>query len=233
MPTGQRLSVIFRVSILCELSPEVYCSVLIIFKLSVNQKQNFLAKVSSVSMSELAAISAGPSSYNHSLADSGIISVPYEKARINVSKYTLKHILSEAGELVQNSEKVILPASCLLEGRVKYSVLSQGWHKITLEPLKNWIGSLNSVLLYSGHTWVQIDRFQCFCAIGHNTMELTENTIVPITRANWGVEGCRIEEPQALAACGVIGIADIVRNVGAEHRPTCSIPVQYSNFAPL
>ena len=93
------------------------------FKLSVNQKQKFLTKVSSVSMPELATNSAGPGSFNHSLADSGIISVPYEKAGINVSKYTLKHIWSEAAKLVQNSEKVLLPAPCLLEERLKYSVL--------------------------------------------------------------------------------------------------------------
>lgn len=92
-------------------------------KLSVNQKKNFLKMAMSVSMSELVANSTGPSSFNHSLADSGIISVPYEKAGINVSKYTLKHIWSEGAELVQNSEKVIMPAPCLLGGLVKYSVL--------------------------------------------------------------------------------------------------------------
>ena len=75
-------------------------------------------------MSELVANCTGPSSFNCSLADSGIISVPYEKAGINVllSKYTLKHIWSEAAKLVQNSENVVLPAPCLLEGQVKYSV---------------------------------------------------------------------------------------------------------------
>ena len=65
-------------------------------------------------MPELVPNSSGPSSFNRSLADSGIISVPYEKAGINVSKYSLKHIWSEAAELVQNSEKVVLSALCLL-----------------------------------------------------------------------------------------------------------------------
>ena len=60
------------------------------FKLSVNQKQKFGTKVASVSMSELVANSTGPSSFNHALADSGIISVPYEKEGINVSKYLVR-----------------------------------------------------------------------------------------------------------------------------------------------
>ena len=74
-------------------------------------------------MSDLLAFSKIPNEINSSLADCGLISVPYKKAGIDISLYTLKNIWASAAELVQNSHKIIMPAPCLSEHISKYSVL--------------------------------------------------------------------------------------------------------------
>jgi hypothetical protein len=61
---------------------------------------------------------------SRSLAESGLISISYDKTNINISKYILRNIWQAAAELIQNSEKAIYPAPCLTEGVVKFSVLS-------------------------------------------------------------------------------------------------------------
>ena len=80
------------------------------FKLSVNQRNAFLKKVSNINMSDLLSFSKIPNGVNTALANCGIISVPFDKTGINISKFTLKNIWSAATELIQNSHKVILPA---------------------------------------------------------------------------------------------------------------------------
>ena len=64
-------------------------------------------------MSDLLLFSKIPNEVNTALANCGIISVPFDKTGINISKFALKNIWSTATELIQNLHKVILPAPCL------------------------------------------------------------------------------------------------------------------------
>lgn len=93
------------------------------FKNSVKQRESFLKKVHSIAMCELNAHSDLPNAMTASLANCGIVSIPYDKAGININMYTLKQIWAAAAKLLENSQKAIFPAPCLTENVLKFSVL--------------------------------------------------------------------------------------------------------------
>ena len=91
------------------------------FRLTVSQRQAFLKKAESVSMSELLSFSLLPNAINS--VNSGVVSISYGEAGINISKYTLKSIWAAAAQLILNAEKAISPAPCMAEKTLKFCVL--------------------------------------------------------------------------------------------------------------
>jgi len=91
------------------------------FRMTSNQRQSFLKKIDSFTMSEIISKSSVPNLVNST--STGVLSVNYENAGISINKYTLKSIWAAAAQLTFNATKAISPAPCMAQNILKFCVL--------------------------------------------------------------------------------------------------------------